>query len=185
MSDINQPVVDLIAGTAAPKSQTIGQRIERRLEILRHWLRDGIPVGKAIPRSLNAARLWEDVGLNIQPIKSPNEFTTTHHEHGQSVRDIAGLLTALRNRYGRPAKSSVAARPASAAQFDRRAFDRTLEAAVSQWHTERDQRLEERKRADSAESRSAMLLDENAHKDQLIADLRRQLAAQKSLRVVE
>lgn len=184
MSDFNQPVVDFIVGAAAPKSQTIGQRIERRLEILRHWLRDGIPAGKAIPRSLNAARLWEDAGLDIQPIKSPNEFTTTHHEHGQSVRDIAGLLTALRNRYGRPVKP-LASRPASAAQFDRRAFDRALEAAVSQWHTERDQRLEEKKRADSAESRSVMLLDENVHKDQLIADLRRQLAAQKGLRIVE
>ena len=46
-------------------------------------------------------------------------------------------------------------------------------------------RLQEKKRADAAEMRSVMLLEENRQKDELIADLRRQLQAKKGLRVVE
>ena len=184
MSDSRSSVTDLVAGTA-PGRQTVEQRIERRLEVLREWLRDGVPAGESIPASLKAARVWENTELGILPIASPNEFTTTHHLHGNRVRDIGGLLTELKKRFDRPASASSPKSSAAAAKFDRKAFERQLEAAVSQWHAERDQRLHEKRRADAAEARSVLLLEENARKDALIADLQRQLASHHGLRVVE
>jgi len=185
VTDPHAAPIDLVADSVT-KRQSVEQRIERRLEVLREWLREGVPAGKPIPKNLKAVRLWEDVELGILPIPSPNEFTTTHRQHGPLVRDVGGLLTALRKRFGRPAGSSKARSSATVATtFDRKAFDRQLSAAVSQWHAERDRLLHERKRADAAEARSVLLLDENAGKDELIADLRRQLAARDGLRVAE
>ena len=185
MSDSRSNVTDLVAGTA-PVRQTVEQRIERRLEVLREWLRDGVPADESIPASLKAARVWENAELGILPIASPNEFTTTHHLHGNRVRDIGGLLTELKKRFDRPGGSASSPRSsAAAAKFDRKAHERQLEAAVSQWHAERDQRLHEKRRADAAEARSVLLLEENARKDALIADLQRQLASHNGLRVVE
>lgn len=183
MSTGGSTVIDFVTVVATPRPQTVEKRIERRLEVLREWLSTGVPAGKTIPSSLNKARLWHDNELGIEPIKSPNEFTTTHNDHGRLVRDIAGLLTALQERYKRPQRPKP--RSAEVATFDRSAFDNALAAAVSQWHGERDERLHEKKRADSAQLRSVMLLDENAEKDRLIADLRRQLLSQRGLRAVE
>lgn len=184
MSDPPTAVADLVAGGSVMR-QSVEKRIERRLEVLREWLRDGIPAGKEIPGNLRAAREWDDPELGIASIASPNEFTTTHHLHGRLVRDVAGLLTALKKRFDRPGNKPGSRSPRSVDRFDRKAFDRQLETAVSQWHSERDGRLQEKKRADAAEARSVILLEENRQKDDLIADLRRQLAAQKGLRVVE
>ncbi len=184
MSDSQLPLSDLVADPAL-KRQSVEQRIERRLDVLRGWLSDGVPAGQSIPGSLKAVRVWEDTELGILPIVSPNEFTTTHHLHGGLVRDIGGLLTALKKRFDRPASSSSTRSSVPVATFDRKAFDRQLEAAVSQWHAERDQRLHEKRRADAAEARSVMLLEENAQKDSIIADLQHQLAARDGLRVVE
>lgn len=184
MKKLQTSATDLVAETVL-KRQSVEERIERRLEVLREWLRDGVPAGESIPRSLKVARLWEDAELGILPIASPNEFTTTHHLHGHLVRDVGGLLTALRKRFDRPSRSSNEGNSAPATKFDRKAFDRQLEATVSQWHTERDQQLHAKRRADAAEARSVMLLEENARKDELIADLRRQLAARDGLRFAE
>jgi len=175
---------DLVAD-ATLKPQSVEQRIERRLVVLRGWHNDGVPADQSIPGSLKAVRVWEDAELGIMPIASPNEFTTTHPLHGSMVRDIGSLLTALKKRFDRSAKTSSTRALAAAATFDRRAFDRQLQAAVSQWHTERDQRLQEKRRADAAEARSVMLLDEITRKDTIIADLQRQLAARDGLRVVD
>lgn len=183
MNGSHLSVIDLVAGGAS-KRQTIEQRLERRLEVLREWHREGIPAGKTIPKDLKAARTWEDTDLGILPIGSPNEFTSTHHVHGPRVKDIAALLTELKKRFGRPVTKPMTHGSETTTKFDRRAFERQVEAMVSQWHTERDLRLQEKRRADAAEARSIMLLEENAQKDELIADLRRQLASHKGLRVV-
>lgn len=167
------------------RHQTIERRIERRLEVLRSWLRDGVPEGKCAPRNLKQARLWKDPDLNILPIASPNEFTTTHHLHGALVQDVARLLTALRHACIAPASRPRQQPPASLHKFDRRAFDRQLAAVVSQWHEERDRRVYEEKRADAAEARAVMLLEEAEKKDILVADLRHQIAAREGLRVVK
>jgi len=183
MTEPASTVVDLLAGDSSGQSKTVAKRLERRLVVLQAWLADGIPVGKTLPRSLNAARRWEDDEIGIQPIRSPNEFTTTHAEHGKSVKQIGQLLTALDRRYGRP--NEPAARSSPTLKFDRAAYDRALERAVSQWHSERDQRLVEQRRANDENTRSVGLLDENAEKDRLIAELRRRLNAQTGLRAVE
>lgn len=184
MNGPDTAVADLVAESGS-KRQTVQQRIERRLEVLREWLREGIPPDKLVPKSLKAARVWSDAELGILPIVSPNEFTTTHNLYGKQVRDVADILTALKNRV-REIKKAVASTPANTTtKFDRKAFDRQLEAAVSQWHSERDQQLHEKKRADAAEMRIIMLLEENTEKDKLIADLRRQLSARRGLKVVE
>lgn len=166
------------------KHQSIAERIDRRRDLLRSWRRDGVPKNKQVPRNLKEARIWRDAELGIVPISSPNEFTTTHHLHGSLVREIAGLLTALQ----RPTRQKVKDRkkkPGSLEKFDRKAFDRQLEVVVSQWQTERDQRLHQERRADAAEARSQLLLKENAEKDALVADLRRQIAARKGLGLVK
>ncbi len=184
MKDSPSPLSDLVAD-AGLKPQSVEQRIARRLEVLRDWLSEGVPAGHSIPRSLKAARVWEDAELGIMPIASPNEFTTTHHQHGGMVRDIAGLLTALKKQFERPAKTSSTRSSGADATFDRKAFDAQLVAVISQWHAERDQRLHEKRRADAAEARSVMLLEDNSQKDVIIADLQRQLAARDGLRVVD
>jgi hypothetical protein len=182
---ISPSVVDLITEADSKKRQTVEERIERRLDVLREWLRDGIPAGKIVPKSLNAARTWNDPEIGIMPIASPNEFTSTHNLHGNLVRDVAGLLTALKKRLDKPQYTVKSPSIASASKFDRKSFDRQLEVAVSQWHAERDQHLQEKRRADAAEARNIVLLDENKRKDEVIADLRRQLAKHARLRVVK
>lgn len=177
-------LADLVAEQASSRL-TVKQRIERRLDVLRQWHREGIPSGKHFPRSLTEARLWEDAELNIEPISSPNEFTTTHPLHGRLIQDVAGLLTELKMRFDRPANSRSKKSSASATKYDIKAFEQQLEAAVSQWHAERDLRLNEKKRVDSAEARSVLLLEENAQKDELIADLHRRLSAYQGLKGIK
>lgn len=184
MTSRSNDVSDLVAKSVESR-QSIEDRIESRITILKDWLHEGIPMGKAVPKSLTAARVWDDADLGILPIASPNEFTTTHQVHGPLVRDIAGLLSDLKKKFCRPSSAGRQKALNSTGKYDRKAHDRQLEAAVNQWHTERDGRLLEKKRADAADARSIMLLKENAEKDEIIADLRRQLAAKQGLRVVE
>lgn len=183
MSHSSPRLADHCASNAA-RPPSVKERIERRLEVLRDWLKEGVPTGKVVPPSLTVAREWNDPELGIIPISSPNEFTTTVKcPNRKLVADVKGLLTELRKRYSKPARAA-ARRSAQTEKFDRRAYDRLLEEATSQWHSERDQRLQEKKRADSADARSVALLEEIAQKDQLIADLRREIGAQKGLKAV-
>ena len=184
MSAPQQVLSDLIV-VAASRQASVERRIERRLEVLREWVREGVPAGKTFPASLTGARNWNDPELDIFSVRSPNDFTTTHPLYGSRIRDIAGLLTVLVKRYKHAATAATKRSANAAAKFDRKAFDKQLENVMSQWHTERDQRLHEKRRADAADARSAMLTDENAQKDGIIADLRRQITSSKGLRVVE
>ena len=184
MTSDDSNLADLVAEQAT-SCTTVRERIERRLEVLREWHREGVPAGKHFPRSLTDARLWVDTELNIIPIASPNEFTTTHHLHGRLVQDVAGLITELKKRFDRPSKTRLKKSSAAVAKYDTKAFKQQLEAAVSQWHTERDLRLSEKRRVDSAEARSLLLLEENSQKDELIADLHRKLAAHQGLKGVK
>lgn len=182
----NAAVTDLLARTSSQR-QTVEERVERRLEVLRAWDREGLPIGKTIPASLTKVREWDDPELGIVPISSPNDFTKNHPLLGERIRDIAGLLTKLGRRYAPlNGKLKTRTKPTSSTSiFDRKAHERQLQAAVSQWHAERDRSLAAATRADAAEARSIALLDENAAKDRLIADLRGQLARRVGLRSVE
>lgn len=177
-------VTDLVACGQA-RGVSVRDRIERRLEVLRLWLKEGVPQGKLVPASLTAAREWHDEELGIWPIKSPNDFTKTRSPYGKQVTDIAGLLTLLRERYTKAAVKKAARKLAAVSKFDRQAHDRQLASVTSQWHSERSARLQEKERADAAQARSVQLLEENTKLESLIADLRRQLTARGSLKVVE
>jgi len=105
-------VVDFVAhGVGGPPG--VAERIARRKALLSEWLKNGIPPGKhgSLPRSLRAAREWSDAELGIVAIKSPNDFTKQHPVHGEQVRQIAQLLQAIGQRYGRPKKNGVVKPP--------------------------------------------------------------------------
>ena len=183
MTDSKSNAVDFLAGDSQSK-QSVRQRIQRRLEVLDAWLNNGVPTGKSVPETLTAARLWEDSELGIAAISSPNEFTTTHHLHGDGVRSIQRRLSELRSRLKRPSKAA-APKKEKVETFDQAGFQRLLEISVSQWHAERDQRMQEAKRADVAEARNELLRQEVLQKEALISELRRQLTERQGLRAVE
>ena len=184
MSDQISSISDLLAPTHGTQ-QTVRERIERRLIVLRAWKTDEIPAGKILPKSLNIARLWSDAELGIQKIASPNEFTTGHSQHGPQVSAIEKLLKELNTLYSKPAKRASNPKSDVTKEFDRKAAEEQLITVCSQWHSERSRRLQDKERADSAEARSIVILEENAKMETLIADLRRQIASQMGLKVVE
>ncbi|OYT93517.1 MAG: hypothetical protein CFE43_01945 [Burkholderiales bacterium PBB3] len=184
MSNKSSSIADLMA-TKHTTKHTVRERIERRLAVLREWRKEGVPAGKILPKSLNAARLWADAELEIQKISSPNEFTTGHSQHGSLVSAIENLLKELNKVYSRPVKRASDTKLSTTNSFDSKAAEQQLAAACSQWHSERSLRLQEKARADSAEARSVVILEENAKLQEIVANLRRQVASHKGLRAVE
>jgi hypothetical protein len=179
MSDQNEKTIDVVGRTRA-EYQSVAERIERRKVVLAGWLKNGVPAGKhrSLPGSLRTARDWEDPDLGISRIGSPNEFTQNHPLYGKDVREIARLLTELRRRAGTLQHGGAKQRPATTANFDKKEADRQLKKAVSQWHAERHARLSEQKRAEAAEMRAKVVLEENA-------ELRRKLAAYQGPTIVK
>ena len=94
------------------RSERLRLQIRTRLRILRKWSCDGVPAGEALPGSLNQLRCWDVPALGISPIGSSGSFTTTHSEHGPSVRKLSELLDALieRQRASQPDKASLVRR---------------------------------------------------------------------------
>ena len=78
----------------------VGQ-IERRLEVLRSWALEGVPVGETLPRSLNWVRSWDSPALGISRIGSSSSFTTTHPVHGGAVRQVVEVLERLARAHPR------------------------------------------------------------------------------------
>ena len=171
-------VVDFVVhGVGSPPS--VAEQIARRKALLSEWLKNGIPPGKhgSLPRSLRAAREWNDAELGIAAIKSPNDFTKRHPVNGEQVRQIADLLEAIAKRYVRPKNRVVKAAPATGAKSDRKEADRLLSEIASQWHAEHHERLRQERRAEAAEQRCKLLLRDNA-------ELTRKLGASDELKVV-
>ncbi|WP_237152356.1 hypothetical protein [Oryzibacter oryziterrae] len=162
-------IVDLLVRSQPIRSSII-DRIERRITVLSEWVKAGVPQEKhcSVPKSLRAAKDWEDPELGISRIASPNDFTQRHPVYGTRVREIARLLTELNKSTRRPGVQHIA--PSSATTiFDKQEAKRQLEQVVSQWHSERHLREIEQKRTESAQRRAASALQENA-------ELRRKLA---------
>lgn len=183
MNSATSGVADLLACGKA-RGRSVKDRIERRLDVLRLWLAEGVPEGKLVPSSLTAAREWHDEELGIWPIKSPNDFTKSRSPYRKEVADIAGLITLLRARYTKASRATSRKNPPTS-KFDSHALERELSSIASKWHSERSARLQEKDRADAAQARSVQLLEENARLESLIVDLRRQLTSRQSLKVVE
>ncbi len=177
MIGMGEGIIDLAAPTRAHR-QTVADRIKQRKIVLAQWLKEGIPIGKrrGLPSSLRAARDWNDPELGIVRIASPNEFSQKHPVHGADVREIARLLTEIAKRYAVP-KVGPSNQRVPSATFDKREAERQLAKAVSQWHMERHARLSEQKRADAAERRARVVLQENA-------ELRRMLSAHQGPTIV-
>lgn len=179
------PVIHDLLAAHDPRPSSIDQRVEQRLTVLRKWLVEGLPFEAELPKSLTAARLWEDASLPVEKISSPNEFTKTHLLVGSRVCEIAALLTKLREKYGNRAPRKRTKTSTTTTVFDQTASERQLRSAVSQWHMEREKKNTAVKRAEAAEARSILLCDELSGRDKLIADLRRQLMVSGSLRPVK
>ena len=177
-------VSDLLAKDSTDRP-SIQVRIERRRDILTKWLKEGVPLGKSVPSSLTEARLWSDEDLNIQTISSPNEFTKTNPHHGKLVSEVADLLTKLKRRYTVPRPRRKTKVDAAILASESNAFEQQLVAVTSQWHAERAQKMQEKERADNAEARSHFLLQENAQFEKALAEVRRELATAKTLRVLK
>jgi hypothetical protein len=165
--------------------RSIEDRVEKRLTVLRAWEQEGLPLGAQLPESLTAMRLWDDPSLGILKISSPNEFTRNHPRVGQKVREIDSLLAELRSRYSEPSASTRVRKLSHATKFDSKAAETQLRAAVSQWHTERSEKLAAERRAKALESRNLMLTKDLDDRDRQIAELTARVAGSAPLRSVK
>lgn len=168
------------------KPGSVQSRVKRKREVLALWIRDGVPPEKleSLPSSLTEARNWEDRDLGIWAIKSPNDFLLTHEVWGSDIKAIQTHLTFLRGRYKRSPRRSKS-RETSTNRAELLELNDEIRRMASQWSTEREMRLQEAARADSAEMRAAVLLEENTANQAEIADLRRQLSRLQGLRIIE
>lgn len=184
MADSDPEVLDAMA-IGIPDRASIADRVKQRLTVIRQWHEDGVPLGVTLPRSLTAVRLWEDEALGIQKISSPNEFTREHAIVGESVREIDSKLAALRIRYQdtRTTKQSraVPKEPKSDAKY----YENQLTQAVSQWHSQRAERLTAERRAAAAEARCLLLQKDLDDRERQIAHLTSIVAASGKLRSVK
>lgn len=185
-SKTDQVVPLVVLAERLNKRGSVQSRVERKREVLALWIRDGVPPEKleSLPSSLTEARKWEDPELGVWAIKSPNDFLLAHEVWGVDVKAIQKHLTFLKGRYKRtrrPSKSSEA--PSNRAELLE--LNDAIQKMASQWSTEREMRLQEAARADSAEMRAAILLKENTANQAEIADLRRQLSRLQGLRIIE
>lgn len=188
MTQHESNVTPLSSAAGMARTQSIAQRIESRLRLLRRWLQEGVPLGQPVPASLTEARLWHEPMLGILRISSPNEFTQKHPIHGGQVKAIAELLTKIRRKYKaskRPSAGSKDRPVGLQTALDHSEVNRQLVAAVSQWQAERAAHLHQKGLADAAAARERNLLTESDMKDRVISELRRELASRKGLRVVK
>ena len=115
-----------------------GERVRRqmalRLELLQRWSAHGVPLDKALPRSLNQVRCWDDPELGISKIGSPASFTTKHPQHGASVKAIAEVLEVLlkRERETKPKEPSLVTKLKDARRLAS-AFKKMLARAADQY----------------------------------------------------
>lgn len=114
---------------------TIKERLERRLEVLSRWERNGPPKGRTPPKSKSDLLGWSDEGLGIEPIGHRNACTLNHPQNGALVRECTRLMTDLAGRRPR-ARSGTEADNKRLRQELRLAKDE-ITKLVGQWHTAR------------------------------------------------
>lgn len=167
------------------KGGAVQDRVGRRLTVLRDWQKNGIPdehMGKT-PLSLRQAARWSDASLGVYPIPSPNDFSTKHAVWGNAILEIQSLIEKLSFRY----KKSNSGRTKKASEKNLRdaTIHKQLEDAVSRWHSEREEAMRQRERAESAEARAMRISLELRSKEALIAELRKQLVALEAVRIIK
>lgn len=152
-------VVDTLdQGSTRP---TVKERIERRIDLLESWFRDGVPAGyrQGIPTSLTKLRTWQLEEYGILPIGSPNEFTKTHPQFGGFVSKAEDALNRLLRKYPKAPKASRRASTVNPIQGEPRP---DYEKIVSQYHVERHARLAAEKLAATEIQRRAFVENELA-----------------------
>ena len=167
------------------RSEGVRRQIRIRLETLRKWSSDGVPASQALPGSLNQLRRWEAPALGICPIGSSGSFTTTHPEHGPSVRKLSELLDALieRQRASQPDETSLVrglaqerARVATLRNMFEDPADRYARLTVELDEALRDLRVT-RQSLEASQAKVSELREHNR-------DLRRRLAAYSNSEIV-
>ena len=166
------------------RASSVASRVAKRVEILRKWKAEGVPQDRlsTLPVSLRDAAKWLDEEYGIEPIVSPNEFTTTHRGWGGSVAEIQRLLEALNTRHQAPRRKNSASVEAATSRKEVQELKILLSRVTSQWHMARSKLTKlgdelEYLRALNADAtgesgRLQALLDE---KERELADLRRLL----------
>ncbi|SEI19621.1 hypothetical protein [Tardiphaga sp. OK245] len=176
-----------------PKRSSIGKRINRKLEVLQEWERSGIPIGQMLPASLAEVRTWSQPSLGVQAIGSPSDFTTTHPQHGNSIKAIWASLERLKAKYlllGGVALGGFAKEAAATthlAGLERRIAEgeERLVHVASQW-TMTKQALESEKRRAQSFAQMVTRKDEIiSEKNEEIAELQRQLKSRRGVRLVD
>lgn len=163
------------------KAYCLKERVERKRDLLNKWLIEGVPHNylETLPTSLNAARVWTIPELGIQPIGSPNSFTTTHVDVGEEVKAISDLVRKLQSKLLTPKRNKKisALRPTISAKD----IEKTMSALVSQWHAARNDALHWKEQAVRAQKHRDIAREELKARDAEIAELRRRLAGGLSL----
>jgi hypothetical protein len=153
----------------------VEDRVKRRVKLLEKWTAEGVPQDRlrTLPTSLRDAREWDDIELGIEPISSPNEFTTTHPGWGSSVAKIGALLRGLhaRNRPPQRKKSSRQEATDSRGEVDRLTI--LLQRVTSQWHSARQAATKAAADAEYHEAVSEDLKGQLARKEEDLANVRR------------
>lgn len=178
-------VVALLS-TAEPEGgrSSVASRIEKRVQLLRKWKKEGVPQDRlnALPASLREAAQWDDQQHEIQPIRSPNDFTTTHPDWGRSVSEIKELLDALNSRRQLPKRKKSAGTAAASTRKEVQELKILLSRVTSQWHMARSAATAARDELEYEKALSADLKDEAGRlqaqldqKDSELAALRRRL----------
>ncbi len=90
----------------AQRTAELEAQIKLRLDILREWVRRGVPNGHLLPRSLTKVRMWKDAQLGLSAIGSSSSFTTTHERYGRYICEIAKSLEALHAGHKKRSKLS-------------------------------------------------------------------------------
>ena len=155
------------------------QRAEQKRAVLSAWVSRGVPDGKlsAVPRSLNEARLWNDVDLGVERIGSKSEFTRNHPDVGPVVIEIERLVAILlertkprHKRSKRPNNSNVVSTSTELEQTKAH-----LAQVVSQWHMLRQDLLFEKQVTNEAKATIQDLRRVVVDREREITDLRQQV----------
>ena len=83
-------------GAADSNKVDAQERIQRKLEVLKSYRTDGIPLGAFVPQSMNQFRAWEDKPKGIFRIGSPNTMSATSSPHNRElIEKVKSLLEAF------------------------------------------------------------------------------------------
>jgi hypothetical protein len=155
---------------------TVHERILRLKHLLEEWSSTGHPQEVDVPRSLNAARVWEAPKYGIVKIGSKRDFTKSHAVWGGSVEEIEKLILDLKPR--KPAKAVYRSESSRRliAQMNARESEILLARVTGQWHEAREQlRLAEEK-IGQLETDYRLLLKKNADLEADNAGFRKRLS---------